>query len=82
MVLLLLDGLSMAISGYKTPAHPLIFYGGLWRPGLIIALGGTKFPNVLRSICTSNLFTGMIFNCVFLLQIREPFKNVLADIAR
>ena len=23
------------ISAYKTAAHPLIFYGGLWRPGLI-----------------------------------------------
>ena len=22
------------ISAYKTAAHPLIFYGGLWRPGL------------------------------------------------
>ena len=54
--MLLLDGLSMAISGYKTPAHPLIFYGGLWRPGLIIALGGTKSPKILCSICTSKLF--------------------------
>ena len=70
MVLLLLDGLSMAISGYKTPAHPLIFYGGLWRPGLIIALGGTKSPKILYLyLCIKTIQACMKFNCVFSAQI-------------
>ena len=35
------------ISAYKTAAHPLIFYGGLWRPGL---LGKNKILKEIDSL--------------------------------